>query len=216
MCVCRVSGCAHAVLPCGIVGHASCRSRQAAKDSATPASNGGSHDLKGTEAADSEESKAAVGSKQGADEVGAAADSTDATAGGGQANKPLSRVIVRRESTPGGIGTKLLLNVAVFKDMVVEKVHEKAIKFSCIGEGGEVEVYLATVRSHSARAAHRWSNRTSPCVTVRGCAPTCRLDGVTKEPNCFAPSRRCARWWQVQQLGSDGLVQSACQARAIA
>jgi len=59
---------------------------------------------------------------------------------------PTSRIILRRESTPGGVGTKLLLNVAIFKDMVIDKVHDKAMKLSCVLPSGEVSIFLVKVR----------------------------------------------------------------------
>lgn len=144
-----------------------------AKDSSA-STNGAPHVSNGSQGQPGAESKSSNGAGSGADSAGAGEAATTEEAGSAQAEggaaakKPLSRVIVRRESTPGGIGTKLLLNVAVFKDMVVEKVHEKAIKFSCISVGGTVEVYLATVRAARVLA----------CVCGSDVGTVCRACGA--------------------------------------
>jgi len=79
----------------------------------------------------------------GADEAQSGSQSPEASNSSG--GRPISRIIMRR-AAPGSVGTKLLLNVAVFKDMVIEKMHEKWMKFSCVEEDGSVHVYLAVVR----------------------------------------------------------------------
>ena len=64
-------------------------------------------------------------------------------------NKCHTRVVQRRESAPGGAGTKLLINVKLFKESAVGRLSDQHIRFTTIEPSGTTATYLLKVKTKS-------------------------------------------------------------------
>lgn len=69
-----------------------------------------------------------------------------------------SRVVMRRESQPGGAGTKLLLNLLLRSGVVsVAKISERAVRLTCVegGDGGRVRPVSFLLKTQQAQEADK-------------------------------------------------------------
>jgi len=60
-----------------------------------------------------------------------------------------ARLIMRHENHPGGSGTRLLLNVAVWTGIPLQRhaTLDTALQFSCVDQDGQPASYMVKVRA---------------------------------------------------------------------
>mmetsp|Transcript_12088 Transcript_12088/g.12452 ORF Transcript_12088/g.12452 Transcript_12088/m.12452 type:complete len:468 (-) Transcript_12088:406-1809(-) len=84
-----------------------------------------------------------------------------------------SRLVMRRENTIRGVGTKLLLNVLLSSSVTIGRQAEKAIRFTCFSESSPSTSTTTTSSSLSTEAVG--SNSTSETVITPQLVPTSYL-----------------------------------------
>ena len=62
-------------------------------------------------------------------------------------SKGHSRVVQRRESAPGGAGTKLLINAPLSKESQVNRPSDQHVRFTTIAPSGKAAIYLFKVKT---------------------------------------------------------------------